>query len=68
MKESDTKFVVDGSSQAKYEDMIERAIEKNIKVIGVSYLSLVDGSISPSRSQDFINNTQNANKVIKKFP
>lgn len=64
MKEFDEKWVTDGSKQAIYEDMLERAVANNIKVVGVSYKSLIDEDISPSRSQDFINNTKNAKENL----
>ncbi len=60
MKEFDIKYVSDASNQGIYENIIERAIAKNINVIGVSYLSLISSEISPSRSEEFINNTKNA--------
>lgn len=59
MKEFDEKWSPSGE-QARYEDIIERAVAKNIKVVGVSYLSLKSSEISPSRSEDFINNTIDA--------
>ena len=63
MKEFDSKWSV-GGTQSVYEDIIERAVEKDIKVIGVSYLSLKSSQISPSRSSDFVNNTANAKEEL----
>lgn len=63
MKEFDEKWSPDGT-QRTYEDMIEIAVAKNIKVIGVSFLSLTSSEISPSRSVDFINNTKNAKQEL----
>ena len=63
IKEFDAKWSPDGI-QSAYEDIIERAVTKNIKVIGVSYLSLNSKDISPSRSTDFVNNTKNAKEKL----
>ena len=63
MKEFDKKWSLSGT-QGTYEDIIEKAVAKNIKVIGVSYLSLKSENISPSRSEDFINNTQNSKEEL----
>ena len=63
MKEFDLKWSPNGT-QARYEDMIKIAVEKNIKIVGVSYLSLNSSAVSPSRSTDFINNTRNAKEVL----
>ena len=56
MKEFDKTLVTDDSEQTTYEKIIKLAIEKNIKVIGTSYLSIISSNITPSRSEDFINN------------
>ena len=64
LNEFDKINVKDGQNQETYENIIERAIAKNIKVIGVSYDSLTSDVISPSRSQDFINNINNANQEL----
>ena len=56
MKEFDKTLVTDGTTQTTYENIIKLAIEKNIKVIGTSYLSIISAEITPSRSEDFINN------------
>ena len=64
LKEFDQINVKDGQNQVVYEGIIERAIAKNIKVIGVSYDSLISDIISPSRSQEFINNVNNANQDL----
>lgn len=63
MKEFDEKWSPSGT-QATYEHIIEKAIQKNIKVIGVSYLSLVSNSVSPSRSNEFINNVKSAKRRL----
>lgn len=63
MKEFDKKWSPSGR-QDIYEDIIERAVAKNIKVVGVSHLSLTSSDISPSRSTDFINNTKNAKEEL----
>ena len=59
MKEFDKKWSP-GGTQDVYENIIEKAVAKNIKVIGVSYLSLTSNEISPSRTSEFIKNTKNA--------
>lgn len=64
MKEFDIEWVTDGSKQNIYEDIIEIAVERNIKVVGVSYESLISAEISPNRSQDFINNTKDAKQEL----
>ena len=56
MKEFDKTLVTDGSGQTTYENIIKLAIEKDIKIIGISYLSIISADITPSRSEDFINN------------
>ncbi len=63
MKEFDAKWSP-GGTQETYENILEKAIKKNIKVIGVSFLSLTSKDISPSRSADFINNTKVAKKEL----
>ena len=63
MKEFDAKWSPDGT-QGTYEDIIEKAVSKNIKVIGVNFLSLTSQEISPSRSSDFINNTKTAKQEL----
>ncbi len=63
MKEFDEKWSPSGT-QTTYEHIIEKAIEKNIRVVGVSYLSLISNSISPSRSNEFINNVRNAKRRL----
>lgn len=63
MKEFDAKWSPTGT-QGTYEDIIERAVAKNIKVVGVSFLSLISNEISPSRSTDFMNNTKNAKEEL----
>lgn len=63
MKEFDEKWSPSGT-QATYEHIIEKAIEKNIKVVGVSYLSLISNSISPSRSNEFVNSVKRAKRRL----
>ena len=59
MKEFDLKWSPDGT-QKMYEDIIGKAIQKNInKILGISYLSLISEEYSPSRSENF------KNKLIK---
>ena len=60
MNAFDKNYVTDQNSQTIYEDIIEKAVTQNIKVIGVDYQTLKSGTISPGRSNDFIQNTQNA--------
>ena len=60
MNSFDINYVTDQNSQKIYESIIERAINKNIKVVGVGYQALKSSKISPGRSNDFIKNTQNA--------
>ena len=52
MKEFDAKWSPDGY-QSHYEKIIMKAIEKNIKILGVSYVSLGSSEYSPSRSEAF---------------
>ena len=60
MKEFDLKWSPDGT-QKVYEDILGKAIEKNIEnILGISYLSLISDEYSPSRSDNF------KNKLIKK--
>ena len=56
MKEFDLKWSPDGVQKA-YEDIIGKAIKKNIKkILGISYLSLISEEFSPYRSENFKNN------------
>ena len=52
MKEFDLKWSPDGTQKA-YEDIVSKAIEKKIKVLGISYISLFSEEYSPSRSDKF---------------
>ena len=61
MKEYDHYWCADGT-QETYEKILAKAIEKNIKVLGVSFESLGDKEYSPSQSEDFIKVAKNAKK------
>ena len=52
MKEFDAYWSPDGT-QAMYENILTHAIDNNIKVLGVSYLSLTSPTVSPSRTDAF---------------
>ena len=52
MKEFDDKWSP-GGDQSGYEKIIMKAIDKNIKILGVSYVSLGSSEYSPSRSETF---------------
>ena len=54
MKEFDLKWSPDGTQKA-YEDIVSKAIEKKIKILGISYISLFSEEYSPSRSDKFKN-------------
>ena len=54
MKEYDSAWSANGG-QDSYENIIKVAIENNIKILGVSYISLGSEEYSPSRSDDFKN-------------
>ena len=54
MKEFDQTYSSSGV-QDKYEAIIKKAIEKNIKVVGVSTKSLTNNIISPGQSSNFRN-------------
>ena len=45
-----------------YENIIAKAIEKNIKILGVSFESLGSDEYSPSQSENFKNKIKNAKK------
>ena len=64
MKEYDDAWSMGSGTQGRYEDIIERAVQKNIKVVGVSYISLTSNEVSPSRSQEFITNTSGAKENL----
>ena len=59
IKEYDSAWS-DNGNDASYELIIEEAIEKNIKVLGVSYISLGSDEYSPTRSETFKNAVKNA--------
>ena len=54
MKEFDLKWSPDGTQKA-YEDIVSKAIEKKVKILGISYISLFSEEYSPSRSDKFKN-------------
>lgn len=56
MKEFDEAYVTDAAVQKNYENILKLAIDKNIPVIGTSYLAITSAEISPSRSENFIQN------------
>ena len=63
MKEFDNKWCSKDGNQYKYENIIEKAIEKDIKIFGVSFESLGSEEYSPSQSDNFKNNIiKNAKK------
>lgn len=67
IKEYDQKWVAASSAntnQKTYENLIKKAIDKDIKVIGVSYPSLTSSEISPSRSQEFVDYIKNAKEEL----
>ena len=45
-----------------YERIIVKAIEKDIKILGISFESLGSEEYSPSQSEDFKNKIQNAKR------
>lgn len=62
MKEYDYTYSTNGT-QDNYESIIKSAVEKNINIIGVNYLSTVSNEISPSATSDFVSYMkQNENK------
>ncbi len=56
MKEFDASYVTDGTPQSNFENIIKLAIDKDIKVIGTSYLAVTSREVSPSLTDDFIAN------------
>ena len=61
MKEYDLFWCADGT-QKTYENILSKAIEKNIKVLGVSFESLGSKEYSPSQSENFITVAKDAKK------
>ena len=61
MKEYDHHWCADGT-QKTYENILAKAIEKNVKVLGVSFESLGSKEYSPSQSEDFIAVAKTAKK------
>ena len=65
MKEFDNKYSSGDGNQGMYENIIAKAIEKDIKILGVSFESLGSEEYSPSQSENFRNNRiKNAKKKI----
>ena len=63
MKEFDNKYSSGDGYQTMYENIIAKAIEKDIKILGVSFESLGSEEYSPSQSENFRNNRiKNAKK------
>ena len=63
MKEFDNKWSSNDGYQTMYENIIAKAIEKDIKILGVSFESLGSDEYSPSQSDNFRNNRiKNAKK------
>ena len=64
MKEYDDKWTSYDGTQDLYENIIVKAIEKDIKILGVSFESLGSEEYSPSQSENFRNNKiKNAKKI-----
>ena len=61
MKEFDLVWSTDGY-QLMYESIVLKAIEKDIKILGISFESLGSEEYSPSQSEDFKNKIQNAKR------
>ena len=59
MKEYDNYWSSKEGSQTMYENIISKAIDKDIKILGVSFESLGSDEYSPSQSDNF------KNKIIK---
>ena len=66
MKEFDRNWCPDGT-QGMYEKILKNAIEKNIKVLGVSFESLGSSEYSPSQSEDFKATAKKAKKENFEF-
>ena len=66
MKEFDKKWSP-GGAQGMYEKILKNAIEKNIKVLGVSFESLGSSEYSPSQSEDFKATAKKAKKENFEF-
>jgi len=56
----DKKFSSNQEDPSIYENIIKKAIAKNIKVVGVSYGAIKSTTISPSLTNSFIQSTANA--------
>ena len=66
MKEYDKNWCPNGT-QGMYEKILKNAIEKNIKVLGVSFESLGSSEYSPSQSEDFKATAKKAKKENFEF-
>ena len=62
MKEFDNHWSSNDGKQDIYENIIEKAIEKDIKILGVSFESLGSDEYSPSQSDNFKSKIKNAKK------
>ena len=58
MKEYDNKWSSNMGDQSTYEDIITKAIEKDIKILGVCYESFASDAYSSSQSETFKNNSK----------
>lgn len=62
MKEYDNTYSPSGT-QSIYENILKLCVEKNINIVGISYLSTMSNEISPSATSSFISYMeQNENK------
>jgi len=64
MKEYDNYYISTsfGNNPTMYENIIKKAIEKNIKIIGISYEAITSNELTPSSTDDFKNVIKNAKK------
>ena len=70
MKEYDNLYSSNDGWQAKYEEIIKKAVEKNIKIIGCDYESVISRTINPSTSDEiieFLNKNSHNKKLFNKF-
>ena len=61
MKEFDLHWSTEGA-QSVYEKIVVKAIEKDIKILGISFESLGSSEYSPTQGEDFKSKIQNAKK------
>ena len=59
MKEFDVHWSPDGN-QVFYQNIIVKAIEKDIKILGISYISLISDEYSPTRGENLKKAAENA--------